>query len=124
MEEHPSRHINIDIDAKQQAPAAPGDIMFLEQVLDDQPQNVQCPHCNEQILTKVKSAPGDGSCWQMCCPDPDITTTYHSCPECKLPIGEVRRRYVSGASGREDEDQQFDFEVVVHGVQKKKLLAS
>ncbi len=31
---------------------------------------------------------------------------------------------MSGAFGREDEDQQFDFEVVVHGVQKKKLLAS
>ncbi len=48
--------------------------MFLEQVLDNQLQNVQCPNCNEQILTKVKSDPGDSSCWQMCCPA-DITTT-------------------------------------------------
>ncbi len=114
------RRVTVDIDQQAAKPTGPSEVMFLEQILDDQPQEIVCPLCLDPVLTDIRTIEGDGSCFQACCPDPDITTTYHYCPNCSQLIGEVRRRFRSQFRGNPGEEE-FDFEVKVHGRKYKEL---
>jgi len=70
-----------------------------------QPSRIKCPHCSEDVYTRVHKEPGAGThvaagvicllgCWAGCCLIPycvpDCQDSRHVCPKCNSTIGYKR----------------------------------